>query len=82
MVHLLHRFLGVIYHVDITKLDPLLLGEPYSREREFIRLRHKVKVLMELSPVSEFQKRFYRACSWSWKEYFFMGNSDSEPSHF
>ena len=30
-------------------------------------------MLSEVSPLSSFCKRFYRACAWSWKEFFFLG---------
>lgn len=45
-----------------------------ARERQFISMKHRVKVLTEVSPLSQFNKRFYRACSWHWREYFFLGS--------
>ena len=65
--NLLLRFLAPIYHMDTTILDPTMLGDPFSREREFVKMRHRVKVLSQLSPITRFQKRFYRACCWSWE---------------
>ncbi|CAE7587716.1 unnamed protein product [Symbiodinium sp. CCMP2592] len=70
--HLLIRFLGDKYWMERAVLDPCLLGFPVAREREFIVCHHKVKCLATLSPVSRFQKRFYRACAWSWHQFFFM----------
>ena len=70
--HLLVRFLGSKYFIERTVLDPCLLGYPVGREREFLKLIHRVKCLPAISPVSRFQRRFYRACSWSWKQMFFM----------
>lgn len=48
-----------------------------ARERQFISLKHRVKILSEVSPLSSFCKRFYRACAFTWKEYFFLGLDDS-----
>ena len=42
-VSLLHRFLGHIYHIDITTIDPPCLGWACARMRQFCRMRHKVK---------------------------------------
>ena len=70
--HLLIRFLGDLYWLERTVLDPCMLGFPFSREREFIKGYHKVKCLPHISPLSRFQKRFYRACAWSWNEVFYM----------
>ena len=70
--NLIIRFLSEHYWMEVTILDPSLLGFPFSREREFIVMRHKVKCLPQISPLSRFQRRFYRACDWSWKQIFFM----------
>ncbi|CAE7573803.1 unnamed protein product [Symbiodinium sp. CCMP2592] len=67
--NLLLRFLSPMYHLETTILDPSMLGDPFSREREFVKMYHKVKVLSRLSPISRFQKRFYRICAWSWKSF-------------
>ena len=61
------RFLAPMYHLETTVLDPSMIGDPFSRDREFVKMYHKVKVLSRLSPISRFQKRFYRACAWSWQ---------------
>ena len=74
--HLLVRFLGSKYFIERTVLDPCLLGYPVGREREFLKLIHRVKCQPSISPVSRFQRRFYRACAWSWKETFFMHKPD------
>ena len=70
--NLIIRFLGPHYYLETTILDPALLGYPFSREREFIIMHHKQKCLPQISPLARFQKRFYRACAWSWKEMFLM----------
>lgn len=70
--NLVIRFLDAHYWMETTILDPALLGFPFSREREFIVMRRKVKCLPMLSPKARFQKRFFRACAWSWKEIFMM----------
>jgi len=53
-------------------MDPPILGYPYARPRSFLRLRHKVKVMSELSPLSSFSRRFHRAVNFAWKDVFFM----------
>eukprot|EP00435_Cladocopium_sp_Y103_P054892 s649_g18.t1 len=70
--NLIIRFLAEYYWMEATVLDPSLLGFPFSREREFIIMRHKVKCLPQISPLSRFQRRFFRACSWSWKDILMM----------
>ena len=65
--NLLLRFLSPMYHLETTVLDPSMIGEPFSREREFVKMRHKAKCLSTCSPISQFQKRFFRMCQWSWK---------------
>eukprot|EP00435_Cladocopium_sp_Y103_P029761 s1306_g7.t1 len=64
---LLLRFLAPMYFMETTMLDPSMIGEPFSRQREFVKMRHKGKCIAQCSPVSRFQKRFFRACQWSWK---------------
>ena len=71
--NLLLRFLSPMYFLETTILDPSMLGDPFSREREFVKMYHKGKVLSRLSPISRFQKRFYRACNWSWKSFLAQG---------
>ena len=70
--NLIIRFLAEYYWMEATILDPSFLGFPFSREREFIIMRHKVKCLPQISPLSRFQRRFFRACSWSWKDILIM----------
>lgn len=41
-----------------------------ARERQLISLKHRVKVLTEVSPLSQFKKRFYSACWWHWRDHF------------
>ena len=47
-----------------------------ARERQFISLKHRVKIISEVSPLSSFSKRFYRACAWAWREYFFLSTDE------
>ena len=61
------RFLSPIYEMETTVLDPSMLGDPFSREREFVKMIHKGKRLTQSSPLSRFQRRFFKACSWGWK---------------
>eukprot|EP00434_Breviolum_minutum_P006415 symbB.v1.2.005662.t1/scaffold327.1/size259883/15 len=67
--NLLLRFLAPLYHMETTLLDPSMIGDPFSRQREFVKMRHKAKCLCELSPMSRFNKRFFRVCQWSWKSH-------------
>ena len=64
---LLLRFLSPLYFMETTILDPALIGEPFSRQREFVKMRHREKCLQQVSPISRFQKRFFKVCEWSWK---------------
>ena len=41
-----------------------------ARERQLISLKHRVNVLTEVSPLSQFKKRFYSACWWHWRDHF------------
>jgi hypothetical protein len=43
---------------------------PCQRIRKYHRLRHKALALSEVSPMSRFNRRFYRASMWSWREFF------------
>lgn len=67
-ISLLKRFLGHLYHIDIWVGDPIFFGWPFARECQFVRLRHRTKVLAELSPMSRFVKRFWRAISFQWEQ--------------
>ena len=61
-----------IYYIDKDfHLDPPSLGYPFARPRAYIRCRHKVKVLAEISPLNSFAKRFHRAVNFAWKDIFF-----------
>ena len=73
---IIKRFLEPLYFLDVTVMDPTFIGCPFSREREFIVMRHRVKCLASISPVSRFQRRFYRACAWNWRQVFFMHDDD------
>eukprot|EP00435_Cladocopium_sp_Y103_P053912 s125_g17.t1 len=64
---LLLRFLGPYYYMETIMLSPLMLGDPFNREREFVKMVHKEKAAAVVSPMSRFCKRFFRMCQWSWK---------------
>ena len=66
--------------MDKSELDPTCLGYPYARDRGFIRMRHKAKVIAEVSPLSNFAKRFYRAIKFEWwKQIWFL--MDPKAAH-
>eukprot|EP00438_Fugacium_kawagutii_P029202 Skav229537 [mRNA] locus=scaffold568:49055:58809:- [translate_table: standard] len=62
------RFLGPMYWIDQYIGDPTHFGWPVARSRQFLRLRHRVKVLEQLSPLTNFAKRFWRAVDFQWTE--------------
>lgn len=66
---LLLRFLGPFYYMETIMLSPLMLGDPFNREREFVKMIHKEKATEVVSPLSRFCKRFFRICQWSWKSF-------------
>ena len=68
----LQRFLNHLYHLDVLVVDAVQYGVPVARERKYLRFRHRVKVLSEISPVSNFNRRFLRACNFSWSQFWFM----------
>ena len=45
------------------------LGHPNTRDRKWAILRHKTKTSAFRSPLSQFAKRFHRACNYSFREY-------------
>lgn len=61
------RFLP-LYHIDRHVDEPCNYGWPVARPRQYLKMRHKVKILDQISPVSTFCKRFWRAVSFSWHE--------------
>ena len=71
-ISLLKRFLSHLYFIDVWVGDPIFFGWPFARERQFVRLRHRTKVLAELSPMSRFVKRFWRAISFEWEQVYCM----------
>ena len=62
------RFLGPLYWIDKVLCDPTSYGWPVARSRQFLRMRHRVKVLAEISPVATFSKRFWRAIEFAWTD--------------
>ena len=77
LLELLKRFCKDKYFIDIQELDPVFLGVPFARNRSFIRMRHKCKILSQVSPLSQFVKRFQRAVDFSWKSAWFMMMRDN-----
>ena len=69
-VELIDGLLGDLYFIDKVVIDSSSTGTPAARRRQFLRLRHKVRILSETSPISTFAKRFFRAVSFHWSEYF------------
>lgn len=67
-VSLANQLLGDLYFIDSIKLDPSSLGMPTARPRMFLRMRHRMKILSEVSPISRFALRFQRAVKYSWVE--------------
>lgn len=72
LLTMLSRFCKHLYWIDLETLDPVLYGYPFARRRSMIRLRHRVKLLPQISPVSNFNKLFHRACDFEWKAAWFM----------
>lgn len=62
------RFLGPMYWIDVYVADPTHFGWPVARNRQYLRMRHKTKILSEISPISNFAKRFWRAVEFSWSD--------------
>lgn len=49
------RFLAPYYEMEAVVLDPTLFGFPFSREREFIKMTHRVKTQGQAVTLTEFQ---------------------------
>lgn len=69
-VNVLSEYLGHLYHIDVAVDDCFNLGWASTRVRQWVVMRHKVKVLSCISPLSQFLKRFHRVCDFTWREYF------------
>ena len=67
---LFFEFLGDLYWMDVVPVDAVCFGWACGRERQYLKFRHRVKVMSMVSPCSVFLKRFYRACKYSWTEHF------------
>ena len=65
---LARELLEDLYIIEAVRIEPTMLGAPTARPRQFLRMRHRVKVLAEISPIAEFSKRFFRAVSFHWRE--------------
>ena len=57
-----------LYYMEVCELDAVQFGCACARRRQFIRLRHKEKILAEISPLSRFSARFFRAVKYHWSE--------------
>ena len=57
-----------LYYMEVCELDAVQFGCACARRRQFIRLRHKEKILAEISPLSRFSARFFRAVTYHWSE--------------
>ena len=68
-VSILQDLLGDLYHLEPIVLEASWFGSSAGGRRQFVRMRHRVKVLSELSPISRFSKRFYRMTTFHWSEY-------------
>ncbi|CAK9099072.1 Uncharacterized protein SCF082_LOCUS46421 [Durusdinium trenchii] len=68
---LYERFLGHLYYFETHEICPTTLGWAFARPRMFCRMRHKEKVLEEISPLASFSKLFWRAINYTWREIFF-----------
>lgn len=64
---LIGRFLSHLYFIDCVVLDPTQFGWASARERKWTKLRHRGKIVGQVSPLARFSMRFYRACKMSWK---------------
>jgi site-specific DNA-cytosine methylase len=71
-IELFTRFMNFFYFLEPLVVDSTQFGSAGARKRLWIRARHKVKVLSQISPLSRFSQRFHRACAMSWKDFYFM----------
>jgi hypothetical protein len=71
-IELFSRFMSFFYYLEPLVLDSTQFGSSGARKRLWIRARHKVKVMSEVSPLSRFSKRFHRACAMAWRDFYFM----------
>lgn len=53
--NLLLRFLAPYYDMECVVMDPTFFGFPFSREREFIKMTHKQKVVAKGESLTQFQ---------------------------
>ena len=71
-VSVLNHYLGDLYFIDHMKMGPEEFGWAILRDRQFVKLRHRVKIIAEISPMSRFVRRFHRLCAFTWKDFFFL----------
>ncbi|CAK9044482.1 Uncharacterized protein (Fragment) [Durusdinium trenchii] len=79
-VDLFSRFMAGVYFIDTVKMDAVQFGIACGRERQFIRFRHRSKIMSEVSPLSSFMKRFFRAVEYSWREHYFINPCADESA--
>lgn len=67
---LLVEYLGDHYYVDPDALeDSYNFGMPTHRIRRWTVLRHRVKIISEISPLSSWFKMFHRVCMLTWADF-------------
>lgn len=69
---LFYKHLSDIYHMEVFSVDSVAFGWACGRERQFMKFRHRGKIMSSVSPCSRFMRRFYRACQYSWREHFWV----------
>ena len=80
-IDLFFRFLAPHYFIQVVPcLEPCSIGWCVGRPRQFLRLRHRIKIISEISPLSEFSKRFYRAVAWHWSQFWLLHNSQDSQT--
>lgn len=77
---LFQEFLADMYFIDIVTVDAVSFGWACGRERQFLKMRRRQKILSMISPCSRFLIRFYRACKYSWKEHFFAHDCQKDST--
>ena len=74
----MRMLLGHIYDVkDMSLMSPHEQGFPIVRPREYFVLRHMIKTLHLISPLSRFAVRFHRVIQAHWEEFYFLHKLDA-----
>ena len=64
--HVIEQAVSSLYYIEVCDLDAVQFGCACARKRQFIRLRHKQKIVALISPLSRFAVRFHRAVNFHW----------------